>query len=392
MNISYSHPPIGSISKLAKMLDVSEAYLYQVAKNPENFYALSEIPKKNGDFRTISDPVKELKIVQRRIIRRIFCNCIFPTYLFGSIKDIENPRDFVRNAQFHSNANEVMAFDIDSFFPSIQAKYVKLVFKYLLNFPNDVSDLLVKLTTLNGSIPQGAPTSPYIANLVFYDQEPKLVKLFTDKKLRYSRLVDDITISSEKPISSGNKTFIYEQVKKLLDSKSLKINKKKYQVTNTSNSGKKTIVTGLVIENNIVKLPKETIKSIGRQVYTLTRMADVATTDVKYHKAHGSTSGLVALYSRLNKEKSDIHRLSLRGIKPTYSPARLKKIASLCRRFIKYGESHTKKHGDEDYAKKYYKYKHKISIIRRTDKKTAYRLDLALKPIKPLHLLSSYHE
>lgn len=392
MKIISSNTSIGSTSALAKVLDVSETWLELFSQNPEEFYSVSEISKKSGGIRIISDPFHELKVVQRRIVRRIFSHCKFPDYLFGSIKDIYNPRDFVRNAQYHANAHEVITFDIESFFPSTHPRFVKKVFKYFFNLPENVADLLVKLTTLNEGLPQGAPTSPYLANFIFYDSEFKLVNTLNSKGYKYSRLVDDITISSESMISPKDRTFIFDQVSHLLAEKKLTISKRKYARTNTSTQGKKTVVTGLVIENKQVKLPKERVSSIGAMVYQLKNKAVVDTTNDDYHRLYGTASGMVSLYKRLNPARSALHRLTLKSIKPTFSKEKAKKIRSLCRKFIDYAKAHPSKYREEKYAKKYYKFKHKLSILRRTHRADAMMLESELAPLKPLYLLASYHE
>jgi hypothetical protein len=392
MKITYLNSSIGSVQMLAKTLDVSLDFLERVALDPASYYSVSTLAKKSGGQRIISDPVKELKIVQRRIVRRIFSKCSFPHYLFGSIKDSDNPRDFVRNAQLHINAKEVVAFDIENFFPSVRPGCVKKIYKYLMNFPEAVSLLLVKLTTLNDGLPQGAPTSSYLANLVFYDTEHKLAKVFHDKGLVYSRLVDDITISSKKGISSKERSFIYQSVYKFLADKKLKICKRKYQVTNTNVHGKKTVITGLIVEDGKVKLPKEKVKEIGHRVHKLKSEAAVTTTEHDYHAEHATVSGLVALYKRLELKKSEDYRSILRVILPTYSKEKIKKISWLCRRFIKYAKSHPCQREDEGYAKKYHRFRHKLNVIKRTSRKQARSLEAKLLPLRPTRLLSSYYE
>ena len=392
MKIIYSNSSIGSVAALAKTLDVSEDYLRRVAVSPSDFYSITEIPKKTGGLRVISDPLKELKVVQRRIVRRIFSKCKFPDYLFGSIKDEENPRDFVRNAEYHKDAKEVMAFDIEAFFPSTQPRFVKKVFKFLFNLPSEVAEMLVQITTLNDGLPQGAPTSSYISNFIFYDREHQLVQTFKDKGLTYSRLIDDITVSSKRIIAKEQRSFIYAQILSMVSEKKLKINKNKYQVTNTDTLGQKTIVTGLVVEDQTVKLPKDKIKAIGKMVYELKNKAEVDTTEAAYHKSFGTASGLVALYSRLDQKKSLEYRQCLRNILPTYHSKKIKKVGWLCRKFIEYAKAHKDQFSEEGYARKYHKFRHKISILRRTNRALAISLEKELKPLKPLRLLASYYE
>jgi hypothetical protein len=392
MKIECKSSSIGSIPILAKTLGVSPQTLTLIASDPSNFYSVSMLPKKNGGYRVISDPTKELKIIQRRIIRRIFSKCTFPNYLFGSVKDDDNPRDFVRNAQFHHAAKEVVAFDIEDFFPSTHPRFVKKVFKYLLRLPDDVANLLVKLTTLNNGLPQGAPSSPYLANLIFYDNEHKFVRVFASKGFKYSRLVDDITISSASVITHQQRSFIYESIQRMLSEKRLKISKHKYQVTNTETHGKKTVITGLIVEKGKVKLPKEKTKEIGRLVYKLKNEAAQGTTEHDYHKCYATTSGLVALYSRLDSEKSEEYRTVLRSVLPTYTKVKIKKIGWLCRRFIAYGRAHPHRRDEEGFAKKYHKFKHKLNIMKRTERKRAQALEAKMRELKPYRLLASYHE
>jgi hypothetical protein len=392
MQIEYFNTSIGSVGALAKTLGVQESALIQFAKNPPAHYSITAIPKKNGGSRTISDPSKELKIIQRRIVRRIFSKCVFPDYLFGSIKDDENPRDFVRNAEHHVHAVEVMSFDIESFFPNVRPSFIKNVFKYLLRLPNEVADILVKLTSLNNGLPQGAPTSSYIANMIFYDKEHQVVKTLSAKGFCYTRLTDDITVSSPKALTPEVKKFVYAQIQGLLSEKKLEICKRKYKITNTALSGRKTVVTGLVIEDDLVKLPKPMVSKIGGIVYDLKNKAVITTTDPEYHELYGTASGLVSLYTRLNAKKAEPHRIILQSIKPTFDLKRVAKISWLCRKFIEYAKHHPAAVHEEWFAKKYHKFKHKVSIIRRTNRTLALNLEKELSPHKPTRLLASYHE
>lgn len=383
---------LGSTLALAKALDVSEEFLQRVAANPSDFYSISEIPKKSGGFRIITDPVKELKLIQRRIIRRIFSKVQFPDYLFGSVKDQANPRDFVRNVQYHSDAKNVVSFDIESFFPSVKARYIKKVYKYLLRVPDEVAIMLVALTTLEDALPQGAPTSSYLANLIFYDSEHKLVQTLRAKGWKYSRLVDDITISASGDLRPQHRSFIYDLIRKFLAEKNLSISKKKYAVTNTETHGKKTVVTGLVIERGIVKLPREKVKRIGWNVHALSQKALVDTTDSGYHSEYESLSGVVALYQRLDPVKASSYRAILRASLPTYSPQKVKKVASLCRTFIDFSKKHPDRLETEGYVKKYYKFRHRLNIVTRTKPMVAKKLRDQMLEIAPSRRLSEYYE
>lgn len=390
MKIQYTGSPIGSIATLSKCLDVSEESLRLIAIDSENQYSISEIPKKKSGFREISDPLPHLKKIQRRIVRRIFSNVKFPAYLFGSIKDDENPRDFLRNAQAHLNAKEVLSFDIDSFFPSCQPRYIYKIYHYLFKFPRDVADILVRLTTLNGGLPQGAPTSSYLANLLFYDNEHALCKTLKDKGFTYTRLVDDIVISSRRDFKPGEKSFVYQSILRLLKDKGLKLNKEKYASTNTGTQGKRTIITGVQVRNGQLNLPHEKVAEIKNKIYRVEMQGAADTTDPHYHKIYASASGLVALYRRIDPKKADLLRSRIRYIKPTYHQQRIKTIKWVCNKLIRYAKENPRRMCDYSYAKKYHRLMHKIAIIRRTNRRLAINLKMKLGQVKPTYLLSEY--
>ena len=90
---------------------------------------------------------------------------------------------------------------------------VQRMWQHFFNFPQEVAGVLTKLTTYKNFIPEGASTSPGVANLVFWDRELKLELEFRQKDYRYSRYVDDITVSFsqrvEKKVIQNVTTKIY---------------------------------------------------------------------------------------------------------------------------------------------------------------------------------------
>ncbi|OWY37653.1 hypothetical protein CEK28_15595 [Xenophilus sp. AP218F] len=390
MRIEYQGKPIRSIKALSTCLGVSEDSLSQISLDIENQYSISEIPKKKGGFRTISDPLPPLKIIQRRIVRRIFSNIKFPDYLFGSIKDDNNPRDFYKNALYHQKAKEVLSFDIESFFPSCRPKFIYKIYKYLFNFSDEVSHLLVNLTTLNNGLPQGAPTSSYLANLFFYDNEHKIFKTLKSKGFLYSRLIDDIVVSKQSKINSNEKQFIYRNILSLLREKEVNLNKDKYSYSNTKTHGKKTIITGLQVRNGNTILPKEKTTEIHKKIHEIEHLGEVDRTSNKFHEAYGTASGLLALYKRVDITKAEKLHKKIITIKPIYHPNRIKKIKWICNKFVRISKSNPRRIGEYNHAKKYHRLMHKISIIRRTHTALAKQLKARMQSIKPTRLLSEY--
>ena len=109
-------------------------------------------------------------------------------------------RSFLTNAQAHFGAMHVLNMDVRDFFPSIGEVLVKNVFE-LLGYSTDVSVGLAILTTKDGALPQGAPTSSMIANLVLRKFDADVSAFAKDTGLNYTRYADDLTFSSSTRIS-----------------------------------------------------------------------------------------------------------------------------------------------------------------------------------------------
>lgn len=143
--------------------------------------------------RTINPPKHELKDFQKRINAYLVDNITMPNYAFGGIKGKDN----IRNARFHKGQKYIFQTDLKDFFPYITCKKVYAMFVQN-GFSPDVASLLTKLTTFKGHLPQGAPTSTTIANLVFIPAGLRINEIATREGLRFTTFVDDVTVSSQR--------------------------------------------------------------------------------------------------------------------------------------------------------------------------------------------------
>lgn len=142
--------------------------------------------------RTINPPKDELKDIQKLINGYLVVQVPMPAYAFGGIKRKDN----IRNARFHKGQKYVFQTDLKDFFPYITHKMVYEMF-VRVGFSHDVSSLLTKLTTYKGHLPQGAPTSTTIANLVFVPTGLEIQAIAEREGLRFTTFVDDVTMSSQ---------------------------------------------------------------------------------------------------------------------------------------------------------------------------------------------------
>jgi retron-type reverse transcriptase len=174
---------IESINDLHHLLD-SEFYL------PDFTNAIHDhFKEKEHEDRQLTIPSTELKSVQRQIYNQLF-KFNLPDYVQGGVSG----RSIVSNAKQHTNQKWVYCVDIVKFFPNSHHSRVYEVFKSL-GCNHSVSRLLKRLTTHNYELPQGAPTSPILANLLLHNLDKRVQELCRQTGLTYARYFDDITLS-----------------------------------------------------------------------------------------------------------------------------------------------------------------------------------------------------
>lgn len=368
----YPHKPIGSVSILANTLGTSESKLLSIADNASDSY--TEFSISNGD-RAVTEPKYELKKLQKRINRRIFEQVIYPSYLQGGIKS-DMKRDYVQNAKIHSKANTLISLDIKRFFNNIREQFVFDIYKYFFKFPDDVSKLLTKVTTFKGALPQGACTSTYLANLIFYNSEYRLVSKFRGQGITYSRLLDDITLSSAENLSEESiQSSIYDVIG-LFKKYKLKPNNKKLNVEFRNTPKNQFAVTGLWVEHSKPKLKKSERRYIRQLVFETEKLYKNDKTSNHYHELWNKTSGKVAKLNRLEHSQADNLRARLGAILPEYNDDEIFKIKINNRRLISIPKI---KHQRIGVIKQYNKQIHRLGILSRTNKSLAKYLRKNLK-------------
>ncbi|WP_281228774.1 reverse transcriptase domain-containing protein [Flavobacterium aquiphilum] len=187
---SHNVPVIYNASHLAQLVGYKKEYLKKATLYTNNFYRNFEIVKKNGGKRLISEPLPSLKEIQlwilKNILYKIPVNPVAKAYK-PNVKIIENLR-------FHRNQPKVLTLDLQNFFPSIKINAIQNIFRNL-GYSKFISRLLAKLCTKNDELPQGAPTSPYLSNLIFKKADALIFDFCKQRKIRYTRYADDLCFS-----------------------------------------------------------------------------------------------------------------------------------------------------------------------------------------------------
>jgi RNA-directed DNA polymerase len=246
--------------KMSPTFSVSASFLKELKNNPENFYKERTQAKikfgreqvdKNGSVKTrdIARPIYPLKFKQWEIndpLQKIQ----LPSSMHGGIKGRNN----IQNAQKHIDSKFFLTIDLKKFFGNISYKHV---YQTLINIGFNYKDarIITKLTTFKGSLPQGAPSSTVIANLVFSATAIELEKLCEKKGIVFTNFVDDLAFSAKKDFK-----YLVPEILELLKKNNFFINHKKIHYRRSSSE-----ITGLFIKNNKMHLEKNMLQNLNNR-------------------------------------------------------------------------------------------------------------------------------
>ena len=282
-------------------------------KKIDNCYNTLEIPKKNGDTRTICVPNKNLKKVQKKLYNKL------STY-YDEIKTqnnftskishgFEKNRSIVTNAEVHKNKRYVVNLDLLDFFPSINFGRVRSYFikNNYFEINDDIATILAQLTCYKGTLPQGASTSPLIANMICNIMDIRILKIAKKYRLDYTRYADDLTFSTNNKYFLNDYDKFLEDIKNIIHRSGFELNSKKTRLL-FSNSRQE--VTGLVV-NKKISVPKEYYKNTRAMAHSLYKngyfLIDDEVGTIEQLEGRFSFINQINLYNIDNKKKDMWH-------------------------------------------------------------------------------------
>jgi RNA-directed DNA polymerase len=236
---------------IAQLLEVTikqlNFHLYVLPS--EKKYKVFTIPKKSGGTRQISAPASPIKIIQRKL-KQVLETVYNPK---PATHGFVTGRSIVSNARLHKKRRYVLNLDLENYFPTIHFGRVRGMFMgnpYHLN--DEVATILAQICCHQGVLPQGAPTSPIISNMICARLDAKLQQLAKEHQCTYSRYADDITFSTNRSkfpsalahLSDIGQVEIGDELSSVIQENGFQVNPKK---TRLQVKQQRQEVTGLTV-------------------------------------------------------------------------------------------------------------------------------------------------
>jgi RNA-directed DNA polymerase len=254
------------------LLDIPYAnlayHLYKVSESGKyrGFYMM----KKSGGQRLIFAPRTALKLIQRKLSQVLYC--VYKTK--PSVHGFAAGRSIVTNAQKHVKKRYILNLDLLNFFPSINFGRVRGLFMgkpYYL--PEEVATVLAQICCHNNQLPQGAPTSPIVSNMICAKLDSQLQNVAQKYKCTYTRYVDDITFSTTLKVfpkalayvnyDNAQDVSVGYELYKIIEENGFSINTKKIRLRDRNSRQE---VTGLTV-NKFPNVSRSYIRNIRAMLH-----------------------------------------------------------------------------------------------------------------------------
>jgi RNA-directed DNA polymerase len=255
---------------VADLLDVEfDKLIYHIRISPEEGrYETFRLAKSSGGVRKISAPASALKIIQQKL-NQVLQAVYTPKAAVHSFLPNHNVRT---NAEQHIKQRFVFCVDLKDFFHSINYGRVwGLLQAVPYELPEDVATVIAQICCHDNRLPQGAPTSPIVSNMLCAKLDSDLLRLAQKNKCIYTRYADDLTFSTsmrqfpgelategdDGDVKAGRK------LREVVDRNGFELNQDK---TRLQHEDYRQMVTGLVV-NEFANVPREFVREIRAMLH-----------------------------------------------------------------------------------------------------------------------------
>jgi RNA-directed DNA polymerase len=308
-------PELADQSALLAHLKMSPAELKKIWWHRGRMYSQFDIAKRSGKVRTITAPDRRLKIVQQKLAP-----------LLDQLYRVRNPvhgfvseRSVKTNAEAHGRRRFVVNLDLKDFFPTITEKRV-IGLLQSLGVDQRVSEIVARLCCHMGQLPQGAPTSPVLSNMICYRLDTDLLLVAKASRAIYTRYADDITFSSYQPpaplfegvvptVGRFSPTLLAPELRASITSNGFVVHPDKAHYADRNS---RRIVTGVKI-NAGLNVDRRYVRRIRAMLHSIEKLA-LAGAQAKYSSSGGKGSlaahlrGKIAYVAHLKGETDPIVR------------------------------------------------------------------------------------
>jgi RNA-directed DNA polymerase len=272
----------------ANLVGYDYSYLLGISNVTESYYKEYYLKKRDGGIRIINEPLPDLKAVQDWILDNLLMRACRPSYISRIAKAFIPKKNIKDNAVYHLNKKILVCLDLHDFFGSIKRNKIFSVFEKF-GYSKSLCVFLSHLCTLDNILPQGAPTSPMLSNLIFKDCDDLILDYCEKCNITYTRYADDMIFSA----NEMNVRKLIGYVRNVIQKQGLKLNDKKTKVLYR---GRRQTVTGIVV-NDKLQATKKYRQKVRQEVYYIRKFG----LENHISRAHISMSPVLYLRHLLGK-------------------------------------------------------------------------------------------
>lgn len=245
-----------NLSELAQCLDLTENELCHFLYRTNLYIRKRKKAKPNGEHRIITEPIGKfksiLKVLDKKILRSVELHRLF----------FHKPKSsYLQMIRLHSKSRYILTADIDDFYPSvIPFQVTKSLVSLGIN--QNVAKLITRLTTLNFQLPQGFPTSPYLAAIILDPVLRRLEGLVKAQKFKVGLYADNLAISIDFDLIKFKNliTKIFKQNGFRLD---------KFQLMSKQDC--QEIMNVIILRNNKLSVKKNYRDNLRKEIFMLSK-------------------------------------------------------------------------------------------------------------------------
>lgn len=232
-------PFIFDTYQLSHFLKISRKELFELTKNCNKMYRNTQIPKKSGGYREISSPKSRLKNVQKIILENILQNIPISEYATAYHQGAK----LTDNALPHIGKKYLLKLDLTDFFGHIRFDKIYSCAFNTNYFPKQIGAMLATLCCQDDTLPQGAPTSPTLSNIIMKNFDDNFGAWCSRRNFSYTRYCDDISVSGNTSLYPA-----FNKAKAWLESMEFETNENKTHFISNAN---RMSVTGITVNEKL---------------------------------------------------------------------------------------------------------------------------------------------